>query len=215
MPYRIRMKPAGGRSPAGAEFTMRSWRRSNAPVCQSRIGSAGAPQRDPARRGRGAKPRARECESIPHDLPISFWECGVDSLHDSLKTKRCWCDSNRSHHSRKRRVRRRSHKPTFPVQLGILLPILSERSLEVRHSAWDRDHPCATERSDQGRPAGRAQGAEQTEPIPRSFEAPPTARAPAQLQRRKIRRRVTSAPPAPISRALRSGSVRGERPKLF
>src|SRR5690348_548789 len=31
----------------------------------------------------------------------------------------------------------------FSVQLGILLPIFSERSLEVRHSAWDRDHACA------------------------------------------------------------------------
>ena len=46
-------------------------------------------------------------------------------------------------HSRKRRVRRRSHKPAFSVQLGILLPFFSERSLEVRHSAWDRDHACA------------------------------------------------------------------------
>ncbi len=44
-PYRIRMKPAGGRSPAGAEFTMRSWRRSNAPVCQSGVGSASLPER--------------------------------------------------------------------------------------------------------------------------------------------------------------------------
>ena len=31
----------------------------------------------------------------------------------------------------------------FSVQLGILLPLFSERSLEVRHSAWDRDHACA------------------------------------------------------------------------
>jgi hypothetical protein len=31
----------------------------------------------------------------------------------------------------------------FSVQLGILLPFFSERSLEVRHSAWDRDHACA------------------------------------------------------------------------
>ena len=35
----------GGRSPAGAEFTMRSWRRSNAPVCQSGVGSASLPER--------------------------------------------------------------------------------------------------------------------------------------------------------------------------
>jgi hypothetical protein len=31
----------------------------------------------------------------------------------------------------------------FSVQLGILLPVFSERSLEVRHSAWDRDYACA------------------------------------------------------------------------
>ena len=31
----------------------------------------------------------------------------------------------------------------FSVQLGILLPFL-ERSLEVRHSAWDRDDACAS-----------------------------------------------------------------------
>ena len=31
----------------------------------------------------------------------------------------------------------------FSVQLGILLPVFSERSLGVRHSAWDRDHACA------------------------------------------------------------------------
>ncbi len=45
LPYRIRMKPAGGPSPAGAEFTMRSWRKSNAPVCQSGVGSASLPER--------------------------------------------------------------------------------------------------------------------------------------------------------------------------
>ena len=44
-PYRIHQKPAGGLSPAGAEFTMRSWRRSNAPVCQSGVGSAILPER--------------------------------------------------------------------------------------------------------------------------------------------------------------------------
>ena len=45
LPYRIRMKPAGGPSPAGAEFIMRSWRKSNAPVCQSGVGSASLPER--------------------------------------------------------------------------------------------------------------------------------------------------------------------------
>lgn len=89
----------------------------------------------------GLQNRPGGCESLR--TCQFFWECSVDSLHDSLKTRRCWCDSNRSHHSRKRRVRRRSHKPTLPVQLGILLPTFSERSLEVRHSAWDRDHACA------------------------------------------------------------------------
>ena len=44
-PYRIHKKPAGGPSPAGAEFTMRSWRKSNAPVCQSGVGSASLPER--------------------------------------------------------------------------------------------------------------------------------------------------------------------------
>ncbi len=39
--------------------------------------------------------------------------------------------------------RRRSHTPVLFVQLGILLPFFSERSLEVRHSAWDRGHACA------------------------------------------------------------------------
>ncbi len=88
---------------------------------QNRPGGCGSTAARPARRRRGAKLRAREREPIPQGLPI-FWECSVESLHDSLKTRRCWCDSNRSHHSRKRRVRRRSHKPTLPVQLGILLP---------------------------------------------------------------------------------------------
>ena len=45
LPYRIHQKPAGGPSPAGAEFTMRSWRKSNAPVCQSGVGSASLPER--------------------------------------------------------------------------------------------------------------------------------------------------------------------------
>lgn len=89
----------------------------------------------------GLQNRPGGCESL-RTCQI-FRECSVVSLHDSLKTRRCWCDSNRSHHSRKRRVRRRSHKPTLPVQLGILLPVFSERSLEVRHSAWDRDDACA------------------------------------------------------------------------
>ena len=45
LPYRNPEKPAGGPSPAGAEFTMRSWRKSNAPVCQSGVGSASLPER--------------------------------------------------------------------------------------------------------------------------------------------------------------------------
>lgn len=45
LPSRIRMKPAGGPSPAGAEFILRSWRKSNAPVCQSGVGSASLPER--------------------------------------------------------------------------------------------------------------------------------------------------------------------------
>jgi hypothetical protein len=45
LPYRNPEKPAGGPSPAGAEFIMRSWRKSNAPVCQSGVGSASLPER--------------------------------------------------------------------------------------------------------------------------------------------------------------------------
>ena len=45
LPHRIRVKPAGGPSPAGAKFAMRSWRRSNAPVGQSGVGSASLPER--------------------------------------------------------------------------------------------------------------------------------------------------------------------------
>lgn len=44
-PPRMPWKPAGGPSPAGAEFTMRSWRKSNVPVCQSGVGSASLPER--------------------------------------------------------------------------------------------------------------------------------------------------------------------------
>jgi hypothetical protein len=45
LPYRIRMKPAGGPSPARASLCMRSLRSSNAPVCQSGVGSAILPER--------------------------------------------------------------------------------------------------------------------------------------------------------------------------
>jgi hypothetical protein len=51
LPPRIRMKPAGGRSPAGAEFTWRSWRKSNVPVRQSGVGGASLPERTNWSRG--------------------------------------------------------------------------------------------------------------------------------------------------------------------
>jgi hypothetical protein len=144
------------------------------------------------RTGWSPKPTGRV--RVPQDLPL-FWECSVDSLHDSLKTRRCWCDSSRSHHSRKRRVRRRSHKPTLPVQLGILLPTFSERSLEVRYSAWDRDHACAGAQQRDRAAAGGAHRAEsdEHESIPPLFVALPAARAPALLTPRAARGYAISA----------------------
>jgi hypothetical protein len=141
----------------------------------------------------GLQNRPGGCESLR--TCHLFSECSVDSLHDSLKTRRCWCDSSRSHHSRKRRVRRRSHKPTLPVQLGILLPFFSERSLEVRHSAWDRDHACAGAQQRDRAAAGGARRAEsdEHEPIPPLFVALPAARAPALLTPRAARGYAISA----------------------
>ena len=40
LPYRIHKKPAGGPSPAGAEFIMRVWRSSNVAVRQSAVPGA-------------------------------------------------------------------------------------------------------------------------------------------------------------------------------
>lgn len=77
----------------------------------------------------------------------------------------------------------------FSVQLGILLPFFSERSLEVRHSAWDRDHACAeAQKCDRAAGGGaRRASREEREPIPPLFVALPALRAPALLTPRKAR----------------------------
>ena len=75
--------------------------------------------------------------------------------------------------------RRRFHTPALSVQLGILLPALLERSLEVRHSAWDRDHAGAGAQQRDRAAEGGARRAEreEREPIPPLFAALPAPRA--------------------------------------
>jgi hypothetical protein len=99
-PYRFSYEPAGGQSRQGLiSDAMRPWRRSDAPARQTGEDSSptgarkrwarprgcegnranrecGRPAGRPARRRRGAKPRAREREPISPDAP---WSCGVNS----------------------------------------------------------------------------------------------------------------------------------------
>lgn len=91
----------------------------------------------------GFQVRPGGCESL---RTCQFlWRLSRSSDGAWLKTTRARRKTASLHHfnSRKRRVRRRSHKPAVFRATRNPAPTFSERSLEVRHSAWDRDHACA------------------------------------------------------------------------
>ena len=91
----------------------------------------------------GLQNRPGGCESL-RTCQFS-WRLGRSSDGAWLKTTRARRTTAGLHqfHGRKRRVRRRSHTPALFRATRNPAPIFSERSLEVRHSAWDRDHACA------------------------------------------------------------------------
>ncbi len=84
-------------------------------------------------------------------VPNFSWECSVVSLHDSLKTRRCWCDSNRSTTFHCGKI----EDPTgliSHVAVGATptpAPILSECSLAVQAlGLGPRSRRCESCRSD-------------------------------------------------------------------
>ena len=102
----------------------------------------------------------------------------------------------------------------FPCNSGSCSQLFSERSLEVRHSAWDRDHACAGAQQRDGVAVGGVRGTERAErqPITPLFVALPAARAPAVIAPREARGYAISALRATSDQFLSNqvcGSVSG------
>jgi hypothetical protein len=88
--------------------------------------------------------------------------------------------------------------------VAVILHQFSERSLEARHSAWDRDQAGAgAQQRDRGAEcAARRAERDEREPILPLFTAPPAMRAPAPLTPRFTRGCAISALRAPSDHFL-------------